>query len=67
VLKKALAQMQSAKRGLSRLEAALDRVGADAVVPTLRSLRLNSIEQIDCLDSLKKVVLVAEEAVGLTH
>jgi hypothetical protein len=67
VLSRVLAQMQSAERGLRRLEAALDRVGADAVVPTLRSLRLNSIEQVDCLDSLKKVVLAFEEVAGLTH
>jgi hypothetical protein len=62
-----LAQMQSADRGLRRLEAALSRVGPEAVVPTLRSLRLNSLEQVDSLESLKKVVLAAEEAADLTH
>jgi ATPase family associated with various cellular activities (AAA) len=67
VLRRVLAQMQSAERGLRRLEAALNRVGPDAVVPTLRSLRLNSLEQVDCLESLKKVVLAAEEEAGLTQ
>ena len=67
VLSRILEQMQSAERGLRRLEAALNRVGPEAVVPTLRSLRLNSLEQVDCLESLKKVVLAAEEAAGLTH
>jgi hypothetical protein len=65
VLGRVLAQMQSAERGLLRLEAALNRVGPEAVVPTLRSLRLNSLEQVDSLESLKKVVLAAEETAGL--
>lgn len=67
VLSRVLAQMQSAERGLRRLEAALNRVGPEAIVPTLRSLRLNSLDEADCLESLKKVVLAAEEAAGLTH
>lgn len=67
VLGRVLAQMRSAERGLRRLEAALNRVGPEAVAATLRSLRLNSLEQVDCLESLKKVVLAAEEAVDLTH
>jgi len=67
VLRKVLAQMQGAERGLQRLEAALNRVEPETIVPILRSLRLNSLNQIDCLESLKKVVLAAEEAAGLTH
>jgi hypothetical protein len=65
VLSRVLAQMQSAERGLRRLEAALNRVGPEAVVPALRSLRLKSLEQVDSLESLKKVVLAAEETAGL--
>ncbi len=60
-------QMQSAERGLRRLKAALNRVGPEALVPALRSLRLNSLDQVDCLESPKKVVLAAEEAAGLTR
>jgi len=67
VIRRVLVQMQSAERGLRRLEAALNRVGPEAVVPTLRSLGLNSLEQVDRLEILKKVVLAAEEAAGLTH
>jgi len=58
---------QSAERGLRRLEAALNRVGPDAVVTTLRSLRLNSLDHVNCLESLKKVVLAAKGAARLTH
>ncbi len=67
VLTRVLAQMQSAERGLRRLEAALNRVGPKAVAPTLRSLRLNALQQVDSLETLKKVVLAAEEAARLTH
>lgn len=57
-----LTQMQSAERGLRRLEAALNRVGPEPLVPILRALRLNSLDQIDSLDSLKKVVFEVERA-----
>jgi hypothetical protein len=67
VLRKVLAQMQAAERGLRRLEAALDRIGPEALIPILRSLRLNSLNQVDCLESLKQVVLAAEEAAGISH
>jgi hypothetical protein len=67
VLRKVLAQMQSAERGLRRLEAALDRIGPETPVPILRSLRLNPLTHIDSLESLKKIVLAAEEAAGITH
>jgi hypothetical protein len=67
VLRKVLAQMQGAERGLRRLEAALNRVGPEILVPILHSLQLHSLNQVDCLESLKKVVLAAEEAAGITH
>jgi hypothetical protein len=60
VLRRVLAQMHAAERGLRRLDAALDRIGPEALVPILRSLRLNSLNQVDCLESLKKIVLEAE-------
>jgi hypothetical protein len=62
VLRKVLAQMQSAERGLRRLEAALDRVGPETLVPILHSLRLNALAQVDNLDDLKKIVLAVEKA-----
>jgi hypothetical protein len=60
VLNRVLAQMQSAERGLRRLEAALVKSGPEILVSILRSLRLNSIDQLDSLDSLKRVVLEVE-------
>jgi len=67
VLRKVLEQMQSAERGLRRLEAALDRVGPETLVPILRSLRLNSLNQVDCLESLKRVVLEVERVAETTR
>jgi hypothetical protein len=66
VLRKVLAQMQSAERGLRRLEAALDRVGSETLVPILRSLRLISLNQVDSLETLKKVVLEVERVAGIS-
>jgi hypothetical protein len=62
LLNRVLAQMQSAERGLRRLEAALDKSGPDPLVPILRSLKLNSLDQVDSLDNLKKIVLEIERA-----
>ena len=66
VLPKVLAQMQAAERGLRRLGAALDKVGPEALVPILRSLRLTSLNQVDGLESLKKVVLEAARVAEIT-
>jgi hypothetical protein len=62
VLSRVLAQMQSAERGLRRLESALDRSGPQILVPILWSLQLNSLDQVDSLDNLKKIVLEVEQA-----
>ena len=59
--------MQSAERGLRRLEAALNRVGPEVLVPILRSLRLNSLAQVNNLETLKRVVLEVEKAAESTH
>jgi hypothetical protein len=67
VLRKVLAQMQSAERGLRRLEAALDRVGPETLVPILHSLRLNGLAQVDSLDDLKKIVLAVEQAAEIAR
>ncbi len=66
VLRKVLAQMQSAERGLRRLDAALDRVGPETLVPILHSLQLSSLNRVDSLETLKKVVLEVERVVGST-
>ncbi|MFZ0308312.1 MAG: AAA family ATPase [Candidatus Sulfotelmatobacter sp.] len=67
VLRKVLAQMQSAGRGLRRLEAALNKVGPEALIPILRSLRLNSLAQVNNLETLKRVVHELERAAESTH
>jgi hypothetical protein len=67
VLRKVLEQMQAAERGLLRLKAALNRIGPETLVPILRSMRLNSLAQVDSLETLKRVVLAVEQAAGITR
>jgi len=57
-----LEQMQMAERELPRLDAALNRVEPGTMVPILRSLRLNSLAQVDNLETLKRVVHGVERA-----
>jgi hypothetical protein len=57
-----LEHMRSAERGLRRLEAALDKLAPEALLPVLRQHRLTSIERIDNLELLKRVVLELESA-----
>ncbi len=66
VLRKVLEHMRAGERGLRRLKAALDKAGPEILVPILQSLRLHSLDQVDSLESLKKIVYAAEEAAGLT-
>ena len=67
VLRKVLAQMQAAERGLRRLDAALNSVGSETLVPILHSLRLSSLAQVDSLETLKRVVLEVERAAEISH
>jgi DNA polymerase III delta prime subunit len=60
VLQKILTHMQSAQRGLTRLDAALDRIGPESMGPILDSLGLRSLDQVDNLDLLQKIVLAME-------
>jgi hypothetical protein len=60
VQRKVLEQMQSAERGLGRLSAAIGKTGPGPVNDVLRSLKLRSLEMIDSLEVLKKVVLAIE-------
>jgi hypothetical protein len=61
VLRKLLAHMQAAERGLRRLEAAVGRTGSEAMARILESLKLNSMERVDNLETLKEIVLKLEE------
>lgn len=60
--RKVLEQMQSAERGLGRLHAALAKTGRAALQQALQSLKLRSLEHIDSLELLKRVVLAVEAA-----
>jgi hypothetical protein len=55
-----LEHMRSAERSLKRLEAALDKVGPEALIPILKANQLTSIERIDNLEILKRIVLELE-------
>jgi hypothetical protein len=57
-----LAHMQAAERGFRRLDAALDRVGPEALTQILRSQKLQSIDQVDNLQTLREIVLALEAA-----
>jgi hypothetical protein len=61
LLRKLLAHMQAAERGLRRLEAAVGRTGPEALASILESLKLDSIERVDSLEMLKEIVLKLEE------
>jgi hypothetical protein len=52
--------MQGAERGFRRLDAALDRVGPEALTQVLHSLKLQSIDQVDNLQTLGEIVLAIE-------
>lgn len=60
LLRKVLEQMQSAERGLRRLRVALSKTGPAALERALHSLKLRSLEHIDNLEMLKRVVLAVE-------
>jgi len=66
VLRRVLEQMRMAQRELRRLDAALNRVEPGTLVSILRSLRLNSLDQVDNLDVLSTVVLAIEQAARST-
>ena len=66
VLRNVLEQMQAAERGLLRLKAALNRVEPGTLVPVLHSLGFSSLDQVDSLESLKRVVLEVERMAGST-
>ena len=62
VQQQVLAHMQAAERGFRRLDAALDSAGPEALTQILRSLRLQSIDRVDNLQTLREIVLALEAA-----
>jgi hypothetical protein len=65
LLEKILAQMQAAQRGLSRLDAAVDKTGPDQLAAILCSVNLKSLDQVDNLETLQKVVVALEAKADL--
>ena len=60
IQQKVLAHMQAAERGFRRLDAALDGVGPEPLTQILRSLKLQSIDRVDNLQTLHEIVLALE-------
>ena len=60
VLRRVLAQMQVADSGLRRLETALDKTGLEPLASILRSMGVKSMNHLDNLESLHKIVLALE-------
>jgi hypothetical protein len=60
VQQKVLAHMQAAERGFRRLDAALDRVGPEPLQQILNSMRLQSLTQVDNLQTLQQIVHALE-------
>jgi Rad52/22 family double-strand break repair protein len=62
VQRKVLEYMRCADRGLMRLKAALEKTGPRALTPILQTLGLASLERVDNLEILKRIVLDLESA-----
>lgn len=62
LLRKVLTHMQAADRGLRRLEAALDQTGRESLDRILRSLDVQSLDRVDSLEMLHKIVVALEES-----
>jgi ATPase family associated with various cellular activities (AAA) len=62
VQQKALVHMQAAERGFRRLDAALERVEPEPLTQILRTMKLQSIDRVDNLQTLHQIVLALEGA-----
>jgi len=65
LLQKLLSHMQAAKRGLLRLQAAQVRAGTEAVAEILSTVNLTSLDQVNNLETLHKIVLAVETRAGI--
>jgi hypothetical protein len=61
LLRKLLAHMQAAERGLKRLQAAIGGTGPEALAGIFESLKLDLIERVENLQTLREIVLKLEE------
>lgn len=60
LLRRVLLHMQSAQRGLSRLEAALEKTGPEPLARILRSMDLKALDRVDNLQTLRQIVVRLE-------
>lgn len=60
VLERVLSHMQAAERGWKRLETALDKTGPAPLAAILRSHHLTSLDRVESLETLHKIVLALE-------
>lgn len=60
IQQKVLEYMRAGERGLRRLDAALDETGPGTLIAVLKTFGLNSLERVDTLEMLKRVVLEVE-------
>src|SRR6266851_979094 len=60
LLQEVLAQMQAADCGLQRLETALGKTGSEPLSAILHSLNLKSLNQVNNLETLQKIVFALE-------
>ena len=58
--KKVLEHMRSAERGVRRLEAALEQTGPEALTSVLKSLGVRSLDRVENLETLKRIVVALE-------
>lgn len=66
LLQKVLSHMESAGRGLKRLDAALAVTGQEAIGPVLDSLQVASVDKISSLKTLHALVSALEAKAGIT-
>jgi hypothetical protein len=64
ILERVLAEMHAADAELRRLDIVLNQVEAGTLMPILRSLRLNSLEQIDNVTTLREIIREIERVTG---
>lgn len=60
LLQRVLAIMQAAERGLHRLTAALEKTGPGTLTAILHSVNLKSLDHVNNLETLQKIVLAIE-------
>jgi hypothetical protein len=63
LLQRVLTEMRSAETELLRLDVVLNQVEPGTLTPILRSLRLSSLEQVDNVDTLRRMIREIERVV----